>query len=290
MLLLSHTSADTSSESCVMGFLSKESLQLIVDAPRDDTIHNSFDYRQQNVLNVTINESGLPIKSVCIAAKFDHKIPCGWPVLKIRRTVNTTSPIIWGITKEPRPTGYLNVFEYDMKDIKVQRDVIHLYYSNCTCVRNGSRYSLAYFSGSSDVMISIEFYNDRNITTQNSFYDSSSNHPDTCSASPTDINPTTTKNKVNTEVSGTPGIQNMSGAVAKIYYVIGGVLCVVAVVIFLIVLTIVVFVMFRYRNHTKHFSPSSTDLYASALPISSVPTIHNPAYSTVDSKSQLYIR
>ena len=63
---------DASSQHCAMGFLKKESLQVIVDALRDSRDYLNFPL--SNTQSVPINESGLLVKFF-IAVKLDHAIP-----------------------------------------------------------------------------------------------------------------------------------------------------------------------------------------------------------------------
>ena len=144
-----------------MGFLKKKSLRVIVDAPRDSGISNSFDFRLTNIQSMPINESGLLAKFF-IAAKFDHTSPSGWPVLQIRRRIFTNDASYlsqpFSTTMEPRPTGYLNVFEYDVRNMAFDfqhSDLIRVFWPQDTNVIS-RRYSLAYFRDTSNVMLSIE--------------------------------------------------------------------------------------------------------------------------------------
>ena len=65
-----------SSQHCVMGFLKNESLQVIVDAPRDSRIFNSFNFVAIGAQSMPINEPGLLVKFF-IAAKFNHSMSSG---------------------------------------------------------------------------------------------------------------------------------------------------------------------------------------------------------------------
>ena len=139
-----------------MGFLKKESLQVIVDAPRDNQVYNSFGFRVANAQSMPINEMGLLVKFF-IAAKFDHTIPSGWPLLQIRRRIHTNDSsyylsLVFSTAMEPRPTGYLNVFEYDVQNMALNFDVQHndrirVYWPTDTNILR-RRYSLAYFRNS----------------------------------------------------------------------------------------------------------------------------------------------
>ena len=156
---------DASSQHCAMGFLKKESLRVIVDAPRDNTVYFSFPLN--NTQSVPINESGLLVKFF-IAAKFDHAIPSGWPVLQIRRRVytNNFSYLVYNTATEPRHIGYLNVFEYDVKNMTfdVQRgDVIQVFWPRDTNIER--HYSLAYSRNNSNVMLSIQIQHHTEIAT-----------------------------------------------------------------------------------------------------------------------------
>ena len=154
---------DLSTQNCAMGFLKKESLQVIVDAPRDNRIFDSFDFsRETSIQSMPISESGSLVKFF-IAAKFDHTIPSGWPVLQIRRRIHTISSsyfhVVFSTTMEPRPTGHPNVFEYDVQNMafNVQHnDSIRVFWPRNS--NNLRRYSLAYFMirDRSNVMLSIE--------------------------------------------------------------------------------------------------------------------------------------
>ena len=149
---------DTSSQLCAMGFLKKKSLQVIVDAPRDNRIYNSFNILLSNIQSMPTNESGL-LEKFFIAAKFDHTIPSGWPLLQIRRRIHTSNSLnlVFSTSMEPRPTGYLNVFEYNVQNMTFDvqhNDIIRVFWPpNMNILR---RYSLAYFGNRSNMMLSIK--------------------------------------------------------------------------------------------------------------------------------------
>ena len=236
-----------------------------------------------------INESGLLVR-LLIAAKFDHTISSGWPVLQIRRTLNGDSsshltPL--STMKEPRPTGYLNVFEYVKQAMafEVQHgDIVRVFWPPDTNP-NERRYSLAYFRGSSNVMVSIEVRH-QTVTTSQDSSDSTTIPLITTMGNSYSTTMNTTRITATTTVSTNSFMKNLdhSGNVATI---LGGVLCTIAVMILLVVLAIAVFGVYRSRNHTKEFLPSSTnDFYTSVLPRSSGPTLQNPTYSLVDSEFQ----
>ena len=243
---------------------------MIVDAPRDNRIYNSFDFGRTNIQSVPINESGLLVKFF-IVARFDHTpgIPSGWPVLQIRRRIHTNDSSylreVLNTTMEPRPTGYLNVFEYDVQNMtfNVQHnDIIRVFWPP---IMNALRhYSLAYFGDASNVMLSIEIDQPAATTLDNS---TSTPEPQvtTVTATPTSTSVPETSTQAQTQVA----------------IITGGVLCTLVIIILLVVLIIAaVFVVLRYRNHTnlKDFSLNTNDL--KTLP----PVLDNPTYSLVDGK------
>ena len=56
------------------------------------------------------------LRKMIIAARFNIMIPVGWPELQIIRNANNgTSYVAFTTdTTEPKPTGYLSVYEYDL--------------------------------------------------------------------------------------------------------------------------------------------------------------------------------
>jgi hypothetical protein len=255
-----------------MGFLKNESLQVIVDAPRDSS--NSFNFTPTTTQSMPIKESGLLVKFF-IAAKFNHTIPSGWPVIQIRRThANNSNDFsqVFSTTMEPRPNGYLNVFEYDVQNMAFDiqyDDIIRVFWPLDS--NNLRRYSLAYFRDGSNVMLSIEI--DKNDSITLAVDDSISTHPST----PVDINDFTTNSVSLYDTMGTDGPETSKKAQTQVAIIIGGVLCAMAAIILVVVLAIItVFVVIRCRNHTKDFSPNTNDLKTSA------PVVDNPTYSLVD--------
>ena len=91
---------------------------MIIDAPRDSRVYNSLNVLLSNAQSMPISMLGL-LEKFFIAAKFDHTVSSGWPVLHIRRRNNTSDALnlVFSTTMEPRPTGYLNVFEYDVRNM-----------------------------------------------------------------------------------------------------------------------------------------------------------------------------
>ena len=148
--------ADVSSSTCAVGFLNRQSLNLIVDAPRDDRIHKSLHFRQHTLQSMPLTESGHLVRFI-IAAKFNHSVSSGWPTLQIERKVsNDSHEVVAMTTLEPRPTGYLNVFEYEMSAEVQSGDVVRVYIPEPVTRK---KYLLAYVGETSKPMVSIEVSN-----------------------------------------------------------------------------------------------------------------------------------
>ena len=92
---------------------------MIVEAQR-----NMYDYPPfffpgilYHTISMPVNKSG-PLNKIIIAARFDVTMPIGWPEVQImRRRDNGMSYIAFTTnTTEPKPTGYLNLYEYDLSE------------------------------------------------------------------------------------------------------------------------------------------------------------------------------
>ena len=272
-----------------MGFLSRDSLDMIVDAPRDNTIFGSLNFTQNNVQSMPLNVSGSLIKFV-IATKFNHSELSGWPILQIRRSDNVTA-----MTQlEPRPTGYLNVFEYDPLSVDIQPgDISYV----CIPESTKKRYLLAYLTKSSiseptvlasicidstTVTQKIAAVSDRTIGCNGA---TTVNIPGTTTAIAADSPPTnlpntstksnpisstasattsftatseyfTTNSSTNSETTVT--ISHSSSKRQPVTEIIGGVLGTLAVLILLAVLIIIiVFLTYRHKRSSKHFLSST---------------------------------
>ena len=124
-----------------MGFLNRQSLYRIVDAPIDDGI---LHFRQHTLLSMPLAESGHLVRFI-IAAKYNHSIPSGWPALQIRRRVSNDSHAVVAMTTlEPRRTGYLIVFEYNLSAEVRSGDVVCIHIPELVAGSSEKRYLLAY--------------------------------------------------------------------------------------------------------------------------------------------------
>ena len=262
----------------------------IVNAPRDTHIHQLLTFSQYptTVFTPSRTKPGYLIR-VTIAAKFNYTIPFGWPALQVRRQTNSTNgsyTSIYITQREPRPTGYLNVFEYDLSDnaFEVQPgERIRLFWFPLSSYP--ARYSLAYDEWGAMAMGSI--IDIQNVTTMSTIstpeltYGGTQPNPTNGSSGITSsVEPQNSMITTEMDITVQSKQPHVSEATTAI---VGGVLCILTIIL-LVVLAITVFVVFRRRNHTKDFSPSGNELDASVLPISLAPIIHNPTYSLVDSE------
>ena len=94
-----------------MGFLNEQSLRMIVRAQRNIRPTSFFFPWRALSMSMPLNQSGL-LKKMIIAVKFNASAMCiGWPELQVIRNGRayfSTNAM------EPKPTGYLNVYEYDL--------------------------------------------------------------------------------------------------------------------------------------------------------------------------------
>ena len=128
---------------CTDDFLSEQTLQSIVQnslqsdkAPMFDELNDTQSNRLHIIPDMTLTSTGLLTKWT-FAAKFNHNIDgeaeSSWPELQIWRKSRESGnqyTKISGSSMEPRPTGYLNVFEYDLSEHPVEvkaGDVLGVY-------------------------------------------------------------------------------------------------------------------------------------------------------------------
>jgi hypothetical protein len=147
---------------------------MIVEAPRNmyDITSFSFPGIHHPAMSMPITRFG-PVKKMVIAARFNISVPVGWPELQIiRRASDGISNVaVTTSTIEPKPTGYLNLYEYDLTaknfDIRVG-DKLNITWHGNILQHDQIRFSLAYYSGTSPIipMVSVVFGDyDSNITT-----------------------------------------------------------------------------------------------------------------------------
>ena len=102
----------------------------------------------QPATSMPLTQSG-KLKKLIIAGEFDVTVSAGWPELQIIR--NATDVVFTTSTAEPKPTGYLNVYEYDISTDKFEikaGDVLNISWHMHFDVEylNWNRFSLAYYN------------------------------------------------------------------------------------------------------------------------------------------------
>ena len=163
-------------ELCNGNYLNEQSLQNITDASHESTGYRTFSPAQQTVHSVPINKSGNAVK-LLIAARFNYSatynsrfsqtFTCSsvsdsahppWPTIDIVR-INGARTFPISICHEPRPSGYLNVFEYELTGNVRVGDVVRIRVP-WPHLQGTSKYLLAYLNRSQP-MVYIEI-NDTN--------------------------------------------------------------------------------------------------------------------------------
>ena len=135
-----------------MGFLNEQSLRMIVEAPWNTYDAESFSFPGISYLdnmNMPFTQSG-PLRKMVIAARFNISVPDGWPELQIIRTANGGIPYIVFTTNtmEPKPTGYLNLYEYNLTAINFNiqaGDKLSISWHGVHNNTQQPRFSLAYY-------------------------------------------------------------------------------------------------------------------------------------------------
>ena len=245
-----------SGRSCAMGFLRRKSLDMIVDAPRDDHIAGSLHFSQQLIpaLSMPLNVSGQLMKFV-IAAKFNHRASAGWPVLQIRRTIGDGSDVINRTTVEPTSTGYLNVFEYKLSADIHPGDRVHIIQSSQPLM-NGLRFLLAYLRNPPKPMVHIEVLNNNN-----QFEHTTS--PSFMTSKPPKVNSGTQIVNSGTIAAATVGATTYEPAEKKTEPVIPisiGVLCSLITLVVVFAVIIVVVLTYRLKKYTIHSINTSVNI------------------------------
>ena len=132
----------------------------------------------QSATSMPLTQSG-PLKKLIIAAEFDVTASAGWPELQIiRNAANHAYVVFTTNTTEPKPTGYLNVYEYDISNDTVEinvGDVLNISWRTNSGQSDRNRFSLAYYNGTSSKipMVSIvvgDCDSETNLLTLNSLY------------------------------------------------------------------------------------------------------------------------
>ena len=139
-------------QQCAVGFLNGESRRMIVqdvtsNPPWAPTTLN-FPGISPLATSIPLTNCG-PLRKIVIAAKFNVTVPVGWPKLEIIRRASNGTPCIAFSTNmtEPKPTGYLNAYEYDLstKNFTIQAgDALNISWYGDVLQQDQIRFSLAY--------------------------------------------------------------------------------------------------------------------------------------------------
>ena len=155
-------------QQCAMGFLNEQSLKMIVSAQRDNYTSSSFSFSGPLMaMSMPFTQPGL-FRKIFIAALFNATASAGWPRLQIIRRASNETPYVAFSThmKEPKPTGYLNVYEYNVSTqnfIIQTEDVLNIsWYGQQNQTQD--RFSLAYYSIPYPGIPMISVFVDTNVT------------------------------------------------------------------------------------------------------------------------------
>ena len=144
-----------------MGFLSKQSVRMIVVEALQD-IYNSTSFSFPGIFHMAVSmpftQSG-PLRKMVIAAKYNVSVHVGWPELQIIREANNSYCIAFATnTTEPKPTGYLNLYEYDLTatNFNIQPgDKLNISWRGNALQPDQIRFSLAYDNYGASPMVSV---------------------------------------------------------------------------------------------------------------------------------------
>ena len=243
----------------------------------------SLNFRQDPhriLQSMPLTESGHLVRFI-IAAKFNHSVPSGWPTLQIKRRVNNGShEAVATTTMEPRPTGYLNVFEYKMSAEIQPGDIVHVDIPEQDTESSRQRYLLAYVGETSKPMVSIEVSNHSQSITTLSMVLTDVDHKTPGGDHGTTAAADAAKLITTTEFTATTKLLS-SHKEQPVVVIVGGILCILVVLILLTGVSTTLFVIYRCKNKSKDSSPGISDVYTAVLPSSSVPILHNPTYSSL---------
>ena len=144
-ITIEYYSAAPASQQCTKGFLNEQSLRMIVEAPRDVYDYRSFSFPGIPHLDMSMpfTQSG-PLRKMIIAAKFNISVRVSWPELQVIRNGSACA----NFSTEPKPTGYLNVYEYDLSNtnFNVQaEDTLNISWHGNASAVDSTRFSLAYY-------------------------------------------------------------------------------------------------------------------------------------------------
>ena len=220
---------DDASGSCAEGFLNRQSLNMIVDAPTDDFISRSLStnatqtYTQNMLFRIYAARNHTEF---VIAAKFNHSTPSGWPVLQMSQL-------------ELTPTGYLNVFKVEFSTVAASINVTDL----LCLLQLRQKYLLAYKTNPLQPLV--YYVNVSNDMAGFTIPTSSTNAP-ICITYTSEASTTKSPKSFIDETS-----TNINASA-----ITGGVLGTLVILIIFVVLIIIMFLIYQRKKSTKRFSPN----------------------------------
>ena len=137
-----------------MGFLNEQSLIMIVKTARNDLASFSFEFpgilHPAAAMSMSVGKVG-PLRKIVIAARVNISVAVGWPELQIIRTIRDETPntVFTTNATEPKPTGYLNLYEYDLVADKFDiqdGDTLNISWHGNILQHDQIRFSLAYYN------------------------------------------------------------------------------------------------------------------------------------------------
>ena len=222
---------DDASGSCAEGFLNRQSLNMIVDAPTDDSISRSLMLstnvtQMYTILSWLICAARHHINFV-FAAKFNHNIHSCYPVLQMPQL-------------ELTPTGYLNVFKFELLIVDASLNVADL----LCLLQLGQKYLLAYKTNPLQPLV---YY--VNVSNDMAGFTT----PTSSTNAPICINYTS---ETSTTKSPESSIDETSTNI-NVSAITGGVLGTLVILIILVVLIIIMFLIYQRKKSAKRFSPNT---------------------------------
>ena len=265
-----------------MGFLDRQSLTMIVDAPtdRDQLISTPHRIVTHNcTIQSNLSFSGRHHINFVIAAKFNRSTSSGWPVLQIKRRVpNDSFNTIVMTQLEPRPTGYLNVFEYKLLSDDVQQgDVVHIVPQSYGQQRYLLGYQTTPFHDQPQVCVTWSNDWTRFTRTRSTIIHTCKHTTYTSEAftntSSESLN-TTPKSSIIDKTSESPTTISAKGR--PVIVITGGVLGTLVIIILSVVLIIITFLICQHKKNAKRFSLNtntgvSANVSSDALETVSIP-------------------
>ena len=209
----------------------------------------------QSATSMPLTLSG-PLKKLIIAAEFDVTTSAGWPELQIiRNAANHAYVVFTTNTTEPKPTGYLNVYEYDISNDTVEinvGDVLNISWRTNSGRPDRNRFSLTYYNGTSSKMPMVSIVvgdcdPETNLLTLNSLYCAEGSESTIISGKTSTIGTTSTYTLTMSN-KFTDAMTNINQNSSNLNVVIGGAISCLFLLIILLILVITCVIIKRRRK------------------------------------------